>query len=121
MQRRVAGIAFFKIDGRQLETAGSFTVNPGQPMREGKLGTSRVAGFSDKPQIPSIEGKIVLTPGLSLKELTTMQDVTLTVEAPNGSTFILREAWFSGAGTYTTEEGEVAFKFEGASFEEITA
>ena len=121
MQRRVAGIAYFKIDGRQLETSGSFTINPGQPMREGKLGTSRVAGYSEKPQIPSIEGKIVLTAGLSLKDLTTMEGVTLTVEAPNGSTFILREAWFSGEGTYSTEEGEVSFKFEGASFEELTA
>ena len=121
MQRRVAGIAYLKIDGRQYETSGAFTVNSGQPMREGKLGTARVAGYTEKPQIPSIEGKIILTPGLKLVNLTQLTGVTLTVEAPNDSTFILRDAWFSGEGTYSTEEGEVAFKFEGAGFEEITA
>lgn len=119
--RRVAGIAYLKIDGRLFETSGNFTIQPGQPMREGKIGTSRVVGYSETPQVPSIEGRIVLTPELSLVELTTITEATIQVVGPTGHTFVLRDAWFAGEGSYDTGEGEVAVKFEGASFEEIAA
>lgn len=119
--RRVAGIAYLKVDGRQLETSGEFTINPGQPKREGKLGTARIAGFKEEPQIPMIEGKLVLTRDLSLLDITKITEATVSVVAPNGATYVLREAWFSGEGTYTTGEGEVAVKFEGVSMEEVRA
>lgn len=120
-QRRLAGIAFLKVDGRQLETSGEFTINMGQPMREAVVGTARVAGYKETPQVPSIEGKILLTPGLKLIDITAIRGATVTVIGPNGTTFVLRDAWFSGEGTYTTGEGEVAVKFEGLSMDEIPA
>ncbi len=121
MQQRVGGIAYLKIDGRQYETVAGITINAGTPMREAKLGTVRAAGYIEKPQIASVEGKIVLTPELSLVDFTQLQGVTVTVEGPNGTTFVLKNAWYSGEGTYTTEEGEVPFKFQSNSLEEIAA
>lgn len=118
---RVSGIAFIKSDGKQYQTAGEFTINMGTPMREPKIGTVGIVGYNEKPQAPSIECKIVLTPGLSLEEITNLTDATITVVAPNGTSFVLREAFFSGDGNYATGEGEVAAKFSGTKMEEITA
>ncbi|MEO1700325.1 MAG: phage tail tube protein [Planctomycetota bacterium] len=119
--QRISGIAYLKVDGRLYETMGEFTINPGQPMREGVIGTSRVVGYDEKPQIPSFTGKIVLTRELSLVDVVNLVGVTVQIEGPNGTTHVLREAWFAGEGTYTTGNGEIAVKFEGASYEEIQA
>ncbi|MEM8712536.1 MAG: phage tail tube protein [Planctomycetota bacterium] len=120
-QQRIAGIAYVKVDGRQYETSGTLTINPGQPMREGILGTSRIAGFAEKPQIPSIEAKVLLTRDFKLLDLANLEGVTVTVVGPNGSTFILRDAYTAGDVSYSTENAEVSLKFEGLSMDEVAA
>ena len=119
--QRISGIAYLRIDGRLFETTGEFTINPGQPMREGQVGTNRVVGFSEKPQVPSIEGKAVLTAELSPLDFTKITGATVQVLGPNGGTHVLREAWFAGDGSYGTDAGEIALKFEGASYEYVPA
>lgn len=119
--QRIAGVAYLKVDGRQYETQGEFTINRGHPMREGVIGTNRVVGFRETPQIPSIEGSLTLTPELSLVFVTNIRDSVVTVEAPNGAQFVLRDAYFAGEGTYSTEDGSIAARFEGSRMEEITA
>jgi hypothetical protein len=118
-QQRVAGIAYVAVDGKQHESSGEWTVNMGLPKRETKLGTARAAGYKEEPQVPMIEGKIILTRELSLSELVAIRGATVSLVAPNGDTFVLREAFFAGEGSYSTGEGEVGAKFEGASMELI--
>ncbi len=120
-QKRIAGIAFIRIDGKQYESSGSFTINTGEPMREGVVGTARVAGFKETPQIPTFEGKLLKTAELSVVDITSIVDSTVTIVDPTGGQHVLREAYFAGEGTYDTGEGEIAAKFEGAGYEYIAA
>jgi len=40
------------------------------------------------------------------------RNVTVTLKLANDKVIILRNAWFAGEGTVTTEEGEIAVRWE---------
>lgn len=120
-QTRIGGIFFLKIDGRQYETSGEATINLGQNMRKAKLGTTRAVGFIEEPQTPKFDCTILLTSELSLQDITSIQEATIQLVAPNGATYVLRDAYFAGEGEYTTGEGEVSAVFEGTQMEVIGA
>ena len=111
---RVGGIIFVKSDGQLYRAKGSWTYNIGRPMREGVVGSDSVHGYKELPQIAFIEGTITDGDDLSLEELVTMTDATVTLELANGKIIALREAYFAGEGSVTTEEGEIAARFESA-------
>jgi len=119
MAERVGGILFVKANGAQLRAKGSWTYNLGQPKREGIVGADQVHGYKELPQIPMIEGVITDSSQLDVVALLNTKDATLTLELANGKVIVLREAWFAGDGNVTTEEGEIAAKFEGISGEEV--
>jgi uncharacterized protein YlzI (FlbEa/FlbD family) len=118
-KKRLAGTAYFKIDGNQYSLGGSLTVSIDGTEREGKAGLSGVAGFSEKPRVPFIEGEFFLTETLSLPEIEAITDTTVTAELANGKTYLLREAWSAGAREANAAEGTVEIRFEGMSGDEL--
>ena len=42
-------------------------------------------------------------------------NATVTLELVNGKTIVLSNAWFAGEGTVTTEEAEIAVRWESRS------
>lgn len=116
---RVGGIIFIKVDGVQLQAKGNFTYNYGKPKKEGVVGADKVHGYKEAPQIPFVEGAITDAGDLSLENILAISDATVTLELANGKIGVWRNAWFAGEGSGTTEEGEIAVKFEALSAEEI--
>lgn len=119
MAERVGGILFVKVNGEQLRAKGSWTYNPGQPKREAIVGADQVHGYKEMPQVPFVEGAMTDSSELDLIKLMNTKDATCTLELGNGKVFVLREAWWAGDGNVTTEEGEIAARFEGISGEEV--
>ena len=119
MSRR-AGIIFFKVDGTQYDAKGNFTYNLGQPKREGIAGSDGVHGFTEKVQIPFIEGEITDRSDLDLAAMLNLDGVTVTLELGNGKVVLLRDAWYAAEGTGNSEEGNIQVRFEGKSGEEVT-
>ena len=117
-QRR-AGIIQLQINGEIKDAKGNFSYNLGQPKREAIVGTDGVHGFKETPQVAFIEGGITDNTNLDLKALVTITDATVTIELANGKMVVLRDAWYAGEGTASSEEAEVPVRFEGASAEEI--
>jgi len=117
--QRVGGIIFLKINSQQMRAKGNFTYNLGKPLREGVVGSDVVHGFKETPQIPFVEGEITDGADMSLETLLATTNATVTLELANGKVIVLREAYFAGEGTGNTEEGNIAFRFEGISAEEI--
>jgi len=117
-QRR-AGLVQVQINGEIQDAKGNFSYNLGQPKREAIIGTDGVHGFKETPQVAFIEGGITDHGNLDLKALVTVDGATVTISLANGKVVVLRDAWFAGEGTATSEEGEVAIRFEGANAEEI--
>lgn len=116
---RKGGIIFVKVNGAQYSAKGAFDYNIGQPMREAIVGHDAVHGYSEKPQVPFIEGAFTDDSELSLEALLQISDATVTLELGNEKVIVLRNAWFAGEGSVNTEEGEISVRFEGMDGEEI--
>lgn len=119
MAQPLFGIIALKVDGYTYNVKGNCTYNLGTDKREAIVGADGVHGFKVMPQSPFIEGELSDTEEISLHALTEIVDATVTVELRNGKVIVLRGAAFTGEGTANTEEGNIAFRFDGKSGEEI--
>jgi len=118
-KNRIGGLIALKVNGDIYFAKGNFTYNLGKPKREGVVGADVVHGYKETPQVPFIEGEITDRNELSLEDLVTLDEATITLELANGKVIALSEAWYAGEGTGNTEEGNIACRFEGMSAEEV--
>ena len=110
-----------KINGELFSAKGAFSYDIGVPQRTAVVGADAVHGFMEKPKASMIEGAITDSSDLRLQSLLEIRDATITLELANGKVIVLREAFYAGDGTVSTEEGEITVKFEGISAQEVRA
>lgn len=113
---KIAGTAYFKVDGTQYSLRGSVTANLKAFDREGIAGLDGVHGYKETPMVPFIEVEVSYTPELDLNALAKLDDVTVQLECANGKAGLLRNAW-ANTGDVNPEEGSFTVKFEGKSGE----
>ena len=119
-QRR-AGLIQLQINGEIQDAKGSFSYNLGLPKREAIVGSDGIHGYKETPQVAFIEGAITDRLTLDVAALASGRDLTITITLGNDKVFILRDAWFAGEGTASTEEGEIPVRWEGKGRgEEVT-
>lgn len=118
-QRR-AGSIQLKINGEIFDCKGNFTYGLGRPKREAIVGADAIHGYKEMPQVAFLEGAITDRGTLDLAALVTGRDVTVTLELANGKLIVLRDAWYAGEGSASTEEAEISVRWEGANAEEIS-
>lgn len=111
--KRVGGVIELKANGAVYAAKGSFSYNLGRPKRDSVMGHDTMHGYKELPQPGFIEGTITDSSEISLETLVTLKDATVTLSLANGKIIVLRDAVFTGEGTGTTEEGEIAARFEG--------
>lgn len=116
---RVGGILSLKVNGELYRAKGNFTYNVGKPKKEAVLGEDGVHGYKEMPQVPFIEGEITDSAEISLESLIATTDATATLELANGKVIVVREAFYAGEGTGNSQEGNIDFRMEGVSGEEI--
>jgi hypothetical protein len=119
MSRR-GGIIFVAINGTTQNAKGNWTYNLGEPKATAIVGADTVHGHKEMPQVPFIEGAITDRGNLDLAALLRLRDATVTLQAANGKTIALRDAFYAGEGNVTTEEGEIAVRFEGLQAVEVS-
>jgi hypothetical protein len=117
---RIGGIIRLTIDGTQQRAKGNFTYNLGANKREAVIGADGVHGYKETPQAPFIEGAISDSSSLDVASLLDLTDSTVILEVANGKSIVLRDAYYTGDGEVSAEEGEIKVKFEGVSAEEIS-
>jgi hypothetical protein len=120
MSQRRAGLIQLQVNGEIHDAKGSFSYNLGRPMREAMIGADRVHGYKETPQIAFIEGAIPDRGTLDVAALASGRDLTVTLSLANGKVIVLRDAWFAGEGTASTEEAEIPVRWEGSNAEEIS-
>jgi hypothetical protein len=113
MAQRIAGVCYVKVDGAQLAARGNWMVSPLTVQRAGIAGQDGIHGYSEEPKIPYIEGDVSTMVEGRVEELTAVTDSTVTIELANGTTYTLRNAWFSGDLTINAKDGSYKVKFEG--------
>lgn len=117
--RRIAGLAYLFVDGRQYPLRGNLTISTDTIEREGVAGQDGIHGFIERPRVPWIEGDFSDISGLSLMQIQAMCDVTVTAELANGKMYVLRNAWTSTAREFNAADGQATVRFEGMSSEEV--
>jgi hypothetical protein len=111
--QRLGGIISVKVDGKIYQAKGAFTYNPGIPLRTPIMGSDSQHGFKEEPQPGFIEGEFTDSNTLDVPNLLKLQNVTVTIELANGKMFVLRNAYYAGEGTTSTDEGNIGVRFEG--------
>jgi hypothetical protein len=111
-RNRRAGIIWFYLNGSRMEAKGTFTVNPGHPKRDAIIGADEIHGYKETPQIAYIEGAITDAPDLDTAALRQMTNTTVTLQLNNGKTWTLEDAWYASEGDWTSDEAEIAVRFE---------
>jgi len=113
MSERVGGIIQLKVDGELFQAKGEFTYNINPVKRETVVGVDGIHGFSELPKVQFIEGIITDSGSLDAQALLQIEDATVTLELANEKVISLREAIQVAEGDTTTNEGEIAVRFEG--------
>jgi uncharacterized protein YlzI (FlbEa/FlbD family) len=121
MSNRFAGIAYWSVDGKQLAVRGNLEVMPSRFERTGIAGQDRVHGYSELPVVPYMAGDVSTLEGTVIEDIDAVTDSTITVEAANGSVFVLRNAWRAERSTVNTRDGQFHVRFEGMSCDELAA
>lgn len=116
---RKSGTIYFKADGFQYDAIGSFSYNLGAEKRESLVGSDGVHGYKAMPQVSFIEGEIRDNKDLDLKAFALLDNVTVTLELANSKVIVLRKAYHVGEGTGNSEDGNIPFRFEAPSGEEV--
>lgn len=118
-QRR-AGLIQVQVNGEILDAKGSWSYGLGRPKREAMVGADGIHGYKETPQVAFVEGAITDRGSLDVATLATGRDLTVTLSLSNGKVIVLRDAWFAGEATASTEEAEIPVRWEGANAEEIS-
>lgn len=113
MSQRRGGIITVQVNGEKYDAKGEFTYNLGRPQRAAIVGSDRIHGFTETPQVGFIEGEITDRAELDLDTLVTIEDATVTLSLANGKVIVLREAWYAGDGNVATNEANITARFEG--------
>ena len=119
MGKRIAGVAFLKIDGMQYALKGGLTVSPSPTERTGIAGQDYVHGFQELPRVPFIEGDVSTDPTLSTEQLDAVTDSTVTAELANGRVYVLRNGWCKSALDINAHDGQIRVRFEGEACNEL--
>ena len=120
---RIGGWAILDIPdlGISLEVsdeAASYAT--GGPKREAILSSKGVAGYSEKPTVPYVEGSFLDLPDTDFSRLKEVKNHTVNLTKGNGMLITLNSAWY--AGDYDGDsEGKRKFRFEGKTCVEIKA
>lgn len=110
---KVAGTAFFKVDGVQYNLRGNVTLSLGNVSRESMVGLDGYHGIKEVPVASFIEVELTDQPEIDLNVLNELSDVTVQVELINGKLGILRNAEQVNDLELSVDEGTFTVRFEG--------
>lgn len=114
MAKRVAGIAYIKVDGAQLEVSGGIECAIGENTRETVKGLSGVAGYKETHRTPSVKLSAIFRDDFPMDQVIDGTDMTITAEMPNGRVYTLSGAFLVGEPTAKADDGVIDLEFEGA-------
>lgn len=118
---RRAGIVSAKFDDTIYDVKGSVTYNVNKTKRDSIVGHDRYHGFKELPKVIFAEFAITDSDDFDIEaDLYSKRDGTLVIDLANGKSITFSKAFFAGEGDVTTEEGEIAARFEAEDGQEIS-
>lgn len=114
MTKRVAGIAYIKVDGAQLEVSGGIEVPVSDNIRETVKGLTGTAGYKETHRTPFVKLTAIFRDDFPMEKVSTGTDMTVTAEMPNGKTYTLSGAFMVGEPSAKADDGTIELEFEGS-------
>lgn len=118
---KVAGTAFFSIDGVQYSLRGNLKMSLGNVQRSSVVGEDGYHGIKEEPAAAYIECELTDQPTIDLNVLNSLDNVTVTGELINGKSGILRNASQVNKLELDAPEGKYTIRFEGPKGEWFTS
>lgn len=118
---RRAGRLQFYVGGELIDVKGDVSYSLGGVNRQAVVGVDRVHGFKEELIVPYVECKATDRGDFDVAGLRDLTDTTVQLVLASGKTIIFNNAWFSGEGEISAEEGEIAIRFEALGAEEQLA
>lgn len=116
----VGGLHKLFVNGVQFNLKGDPTIDIGGEKRTPIMGVDgRLHGYKVEKTVSKVSGTITDTSDLDIQELRELSNATVKIEKPNGKTFIMTGACFSGDPSESGAEGEISFEFSGAPAKEL--
>lgn len=116
--KRLAGTAYFSVDGVSYMLSGDLEYDPSTVTRESLVGQDGVHGYSEKPKTGSISGTLRDAQNITVAAFNAMTNNTVTLELANGKTVVGRNMWTTEVQPVKTSEGTFEVKWEGPTVEE---
>lgn len=112
------GVAHFKIDGQAYtnDCEGGFDIKIMNSKKETIVGSDGLVYYSEKPQVSTISGKVIVKPGTDLNKLINATNVTVTVQTNDGSVYGVRNAVYTGDASLSTSDGTFSFEYQGVGY-----
>lgn len=112
---KVAGTAYAKVDGDQLELKNETGIECPllEVIRETVMSQSGVAGLKETAQMPYVKGTYIVNDKFPLEKLSSATDMTITVEFINSRVYTLSGAYVVGDVGFKSDTGEVEIEFNG--------
>lgn len=106
------GIINFKIGSKLYTIVDDFEIEEGGYIYElVEGGINGPAGVTSKWICPYVETSISTTADMLLSDITKHDDITITVEETNGTTWVLNNCFFEGPKKYNPIAGKLKSKF----------
>lgn len=92
---KVWGQARVRINGQEYVTEPKASLELGGIARDSVEADNRAGLFTEKSVPSKLEASIIITPGLSLAVLNSIDDTTVTFEGDTGQTYVIGHAYNS--------------------------
>ena len=109
---RIAGLVTISAGGIHVNVMGTAKIKRAVK-REGLAGPNGAVGYKETRGVPSIEVEIATDRDIDIGKIEALQDAKIQVEAANGTTYVLRNAWCTGEIEVDVIEGKFTATFEG--------
>jgi hypothetical protein len=113
------GVAYLKANAQQFDLHGNLTVSIGGTEQETIVGMDGHIGYIEKPVAPFLECDLTDSGGLSLEDLGSIRDASITVELNNGKVYAFQEAWVMKTPELNVADARMTVRFEAVRAQEI--
>lgn len=117
---QVVGQVTIKVDGETLKSKPGATLEIGGPNRTAQEGDNDASAFSVQTMPSKVTATLLMKKDVSLTAIGAMDNVTITFEADNGKTWIIRNSYSADAPVLTAGGEGANVVFQGPPAEELS-
>ncbi len=107
---QLTGRTFITIRGQRQRSKEGSTLRPSTINRDGQTADTGPAGYVESSVVPGVDFVIQHSSDISIKEMLAMTDETLLFDTDSGKSFVLSNAWCTGAVELSKNEMSVKFQ-----------